>query len=112
MDEGVLVNSSLVMIHTMNGSGVHLFLTAGSLIMIVHHHTTVVSKKGPTLLLSSHIREGAHDKGKMRERDEEADGSRGLAYDHLSLPPIYKELLHESPNGSFLMGIGFSSNNH
>lgn len=89
----------------------HFFLAVGSLLVIVHHHTTIVSKKGSTLLLSSHTRKGACDKGKMRERDEEADGSRGVAYNHLSPTFIYKESLHGSSNGSFLMGIGFSSNN-
>ena len=51
----------------------------------------------------------------MREmggRDEEADGFRGLAYDPLSTTPVYRELLHENPNRSFLMGIGSSSNNY
>ena len=43
----------------------YLFLVMGSL-MIMHHHVATVSKKGPTLLLSSNTREGAHDKGEMR----------------------------------------------
>ena len=89
----------------------HLFLAAGSLLVTTHHHVETVSKKGPTLLLSSHTREGAHIKGEMRGRDKEANSSKGLASDHLSPPLIYIEPLHENLNGSFLMGIGSSSNN-
>ena len=50
--------------------------------------------------------------GEMGGRDEEADDFRGLAYDPLSTSSIYRELLHENPNGSFLMGIRSLSNNY
>lgn len=89
----------------------HLFLAAGSLLVTMHHHAIVVSKKGPTLLLSSHTREGFHSKGEMRGRNEEADDSKSLTYDPLTSTLIYREPLYKNPNGS-LMGIGSSSNNH
>ena len=90
----------------------HLFLAVGSLLMTIYHHAAKISKKGSALLLSSHTREGAHNIREMGGRDEEADGFRGLAYDPLSTTPVYRELLHENPNRSFLMGIGSSSNNY
>lgn len=81
----------------------HLFLVMVFLVVIMHHHTVVVSKKGSTHMLSFHPREGAYDKGEMGRRDEEANGSRSLAYDPLSPTLIYRELIHENPNGSLLI---------